>query len=171
MAYFCNFNFLFCVGVQPINNVVIILGGQQMESAIHIHVSILPQTPFPSRLDVAYFVWRAHHPDWKAPEGSVLSFNPCCNLWNGAPRCLLIVWMNENSVKLRSCRTSEVLLTCLLTLSSTSREVWNPSVSSFCGSDLFFSTWEILGFSFFSLMFGNLIVSWNSFSWALNEAF
>ena len=32
------------------NNVVIVSGRQQRDSAIHIHVSILPQTPFPSRL-------------------------------------------------------------------------------------------------------------------------
>ena len=33
-----------------INSVVIVSGGQQSDSAKHIHVSILPQTPFPSRL-------------------------------------------------------------------------------------------------------------------------
>ena len=38
------FNFLFYIGVYPINNVVIVSGGQQMNSAIHIHVSILSQT-------------------------------------------------------------------------------------------------------------------------------
>ena len=32
------------------NSVVIVSGGQWRESAIHIHVSILPQTPLPSRL-------------------------------------------------------------------------------------------------------------------------
>ena len=32
------------------NNVVIVSSRQQRDSAIHIHVSILPQTPFPSRL-------------------------------------------------------------------------------------------------------------------------
>ena len=37
-------NFLFCIGVQPINDVVIVSGGQQKNSAIHIHESILPQT-------------------------------------------------------------------------------------------------------------------------------
>ena len=41
---------LFYVGVQSINNVVIISGGQQRDSVIHINVSILPQTPLPSRL-------------------------------------------------------------------------------------------------------------------------
>ena len=32
------------------NNVVVISGEQQRDSAIHIHASILPQTPLPSRL-------------------------------------------------------------------------------------------------------------------------
>ena len=36
--------------VQPINNVVIVSGEQWRDSAIHIHVSIFPQTPLPSRL-------------------------------------------------------------------------------------------------------------------------
>ena len=40
----------FCIGVQPINNGVIISGEQQRDSSIHIHVSILPQTHLPSRL-------------------------------------------------------------------------------------------------------------------------
>ena len=35
---------------EPTNNVVIVSGGQQRDSAIHIHVSILSQTPLPSRL-------------------------------------------------------------------------------------------------------------------------
>ena len=35
---------------EPINNVVIVSGGQQRDSVIHIHVSILPQTPLVSRL-------------------------------------------------------------------------------------------------------------------------
>ena len=32
------------------NNIVIVLDGQQRDSAIHIHASILPQTPLPPRL-------------------------------------------------------------------------------------------------------------------------
>ena len=32
------------------NNVVIVSGTQQSDSVVHIHVSILPQTPLPSRL-------------------------------------------------------------------------------------------------------------------------
>ena len=43
-------NFLFYIGVYLINNVVIVLGEQQRDSAIHTHGSILPQTPLPSRL-------------------------------------------------------------------------------------------------------------------------
>ena len=38
-------NFLFCIGVYLINNVVIVPGGQQRDSAIHIHASILSKTP------------------------------------------------------------------------------------------------------------------------------
>ena len=34
--------FLFCIGVQPINNVVILSGEQQRDSAIHIHALVLP---------------------------------------------------------------------------------------------------------------------------------
>ena len=43
-------NLLFCTGVQPINNAVIVSDEQQRDSIIHMHVSILPQTPLPSRL-------------------------------------------------------------------------------------------------------------------------
>ena len=43
-------NFLFCIGVQPVNNIMIVSGGQQRDSAIHTHVSISTQTPLPSRL-------------------------------------------------------------------------------------------------------------------------
>ena len=35
------FNFLFYIGVQPINNFVIVSGEQYMDSTIHTHVSIL----------------------------------------------------------------------------------------------------------------------------------
>jgi len=34
--------FLFCIGVQTINNVVIVSGKQQRDSAIHIQALILP---------------------------------------------------------------------------------------------------------------------------------
>ena len=34
-------NFLFCIEIQPINNVVIVSGKQGRDLAIHIHVSIL----------------------------------------------------------------------------------------------------------------------------------
>ena len=36
--------------IEPINNGVIISGEQWGDSVIHIHVSVLPQTPLPSRL-------------------------------------------------------------------------------------------------------------------------
>ena len=42
------FNFLFCIGVQLINNVMIVSGEQLRESATYIHVSSLPQTALPS---------------------------------------------------------------------------------------------------------------------------
>ena len=54
---FFNLNFYFflilkafCIGVWPINSVVVVLGKQRRDSAIHIHGSILPQTALPSRL-------------------------------------------------------------------------------------------------------------------------
>ena len=46
----CFKSFLFYIGVSPINNVVIVSGGQQRDSATHIHEPILPQTPLPTRL-------------------------------------------------------------------------------------------------------------------------
>ena len=44
------FSFLFYIAVEPINNVVMVPDEQRRDSAIRIHVPILPQTPFPSRL-------------------------------------------------------------------------------------------------------------------------
>ena len=41
---------IFFIGVQRINNVVIVSGGQQRDSAVHICIHVLPQTPLPSRL-------------------------------------------------------------------------------------------------------------------------
>ena len=43
-------NFLFYIGVELINNVVIVSGVQQSDSVIHIHVSILFQILFAIRL-------------------------------------------------------------------------------------------------------------------------
>ena len=43
-----SFYFLFCIVVQPINNVMIVSGRQQRGSVIH--VCIFPQIPLPSRL-------------------------------------------------------------------------------------------------------------------------
>ena len=48
--FFFFFIFVFYIRVWPVNNVVIVSGGQQSNSAIHIHVSIFPQIPLPSRL-------------------------------------------------------------------------------------------------------------------------
>ena len=39
------FSFLFCIGVQLINHVGRVPGGQQRDSAIHVYVSILPKLP------------------------------------------------------------------------------------------------------------------------------
>ena len=44
------FFYFFFIGVQLINNVVIVSGEQGRDSAIQIHVSILPQSPLPSWL-------------------------------------------------------------------------------------------------------------------------
>ena len=41
-------NFLFCIEVELINNVVMVSGEQERDSAILIHVSILPHTYLPS---------------------------------------------------------------------------------------------------------------------------
>ena len=43
-------NFLFCIGVELVNNAVTVSGEQPRGSAIHIDVSVLPQTPLPSKL-------------------------------------------------------------------------------------------------------------------------
>ena len=47
---FLTLSFLLCIGVQLINNVVVVSGKQWRDSAICIQVSILPQAPLPSRL-------------------------------------------------------------------------------------------------------------------------
>ena len=44
------FNFLFYIGVELINNVVLVSGIQESDSVIHIHVSLLFQILFPFRL-------------------------------------------------------------------------------------------------------------------------
>ena len=52
----CNFfNFLFYIGVQLINNVVLVLGVQQSVSVLHIHVSIIFQFLFSIRLLTEYW--------------------------------------------------------------------------------------------------------------------
>ena len=48
-------NFLFCIGVQLMNNVVIVSDEQQRDSAIGI-VSILLQAPLPSRLPTQHWL-------------------------------------------------------------------------------------------------------------------
>ena len=50
-GWFLFFFFLnFYIGVEPINKAVIVSHELQRDSAVHVHVSILPQTPLPSRL-------------------------------------------------------------------------------------------------------------------------
>ena len=44
VAYLFIFNFLFYIGVELINNVVLVSGVQQSDSVIHIHVSVLWET-------------------------------------------------------------------------------------------------------------------------------
>ena len=41
LVFFFSFNFLFCTGVLPVNNVVMVSGEQRMNSTMHTHVSIL----------------------------------------------------------------------------------------------------------------------------------
>ena len=48
------------------DNIVIVSGAQQSDSAIHIHVSILPQTPLPSRLP--------HNIEQSSPRSTVVFF-------------------------------------------------------------------------------------------------
>ena len=48
--FYSPFRHTFLLCLQSINNVVIVSGGQQSDPAKYIHVSILHQTPFPSRL-------------------------------------------------------------------------------------------------------------------------
>ena len=36
-------NFLFCIGIESINNAVVVSSKQQRDLIIHIHVSILPE--------------------------------------------------------------------------------------------------------------------------------
>ena len=47
---FLLFYFYFNIGVLPINNAMIVSGGQQRDSTTRTHLSILPQTPLPSGL-------------------------------------------------------------------------------------------------------------------------
>ena len=48
--FFLILSFLFYIEVYPINNVMIVSGEQWRDSAMHIYVSILPQTLLPYRL-------------------------------------------------------------------------------------------------------------------------
>ena len=61
-VFFFFFNFVICIGVYPINNVVRVSSEQQRDSAMNLHVSILPQTPLPSRLPHSI----EHSSMWKA---------------------------------------------------------------------------------------------------------
>ena len=50
VCIFIFFTFYFVLEYSQLTMLVIVTGGQQRDSAIHIHVSFLPQTPLPSRL-------------------------------------------------------------------------------------------------------------------------
>ena len=50
LSLFLKKSFLFYIGVQLINNVVIVSGVQQREIAIHIHISPFLQAPLPTSL-------------------------------------------------------------------------------------------------------------------------
>ena len=50
LFFFYFLNLLPCVGIELINNVVVVSGEQWGDSPVHIHVSFLPQTPGTSRL-------------------------------------------------------------------------------------------------------------------------
>ena len=55
LHYICLLHFyllklLFYIGVQSVNNAVVISGAQQKDLVKHKHVSILTQTPLPERL-------------------------------------------------------------------------------------------------------------------------
>ena len=52
-------DFFFCIGVQPINSVVEVSGGQRRDSAVHIHGSNLPQTPRRNFLQMAPWTFTA----------------------------------------------------------------------------------------------------------------
>ena len=43
--FFYTLNFSFCIGLQPINSIVVVSGEQRRDSATRIHVSILPNPP------------------------------------------------------------------------------------------------------------------------------
>ena len=45
LYFFQTLNFLLCIGVQRINNAVVVSGEQEREPAIHVHVSILSSHP------------------------------------------------------------------------------------------------------------------------------
>ena len=66
--FFLIFEHLFYIGVQPINNVVIVSGGQQRDSGIHMHVSILPQEACRSSLA---FKWLRFHVPNAGGMGSI----------------------------------------------------------------------------------------------------
>ena len=54
---FLFFNFSFYIGIYLINTVVIVSDGKQRDLAIHIYISLLPQTPLPSRLPHALLIF------------------------------------------------------------------------------------------------------------------
>ena len=61
------------------NNTVLVSTAQQRDSAIHIHVSILPQTPVPSRL-----------PHNNEPSSMCYTVGPCCLFILNIAECICL---------------------------------------------------------------------------------
>ena len=91
--YIYIYNFLFCIGVQLINNVVIVSGEQWRDSAISIHVSIFPQTPLPSRLPHN----TGAQNKWRKSMLPLRSSTPATNGFNGALLRILSIVETELS--------------------------------------------------------------------------
>ena len=85
-------NLLFCIGVQPINNGVIVSGGQQSYSFKHIQVSILPTLP----LIQASTLSRVPCPTQQVLVGFLYSFSLNCYYINAAKFSTIVkhrLWM------------------------------------------------------------------------------
>ena len=95
--YYTLKKFLFYIGVQLINNVVLVSGIQQSDSLIHIHVSVLFQILFPFRL-------------LQCTEKSFLCYivGPC--------------WLSVLNIAVCTCQSQTPNLSLLLTLPSSNQK-------------------------------------------------